>query len=250
MFTLFILAFVVYIIYKIFSSLSKRGGSSGASRAGSSTVSSPPKNTNTYRPAARKTSGIDFGGGSNSGSTASSASLQKELDDLCDAFTGEKLDSAKGLYRCERCKVYYHNASYEVLRSENSGACVACGAANLIAVSIGNASTSRGRNYDPSIVTLANIKAHVGRVVTFEGYVHSVKASRRGTDYAVMFEPKAWASGFKLVFFRGAANKVGGAAFINGLNRRTVKVRGLVVDHPTFGLEIIVSERSMILSIQ
>jgi hypothetical protein len=65
-----------------------------------------------------------------------------------------------------------------------------------------------------------------------------------------MFEEKSWAKGFKLVFFKGAAARIGGAPYITGLKGRTVKVRGLVVDHKTFGLEIIISERSMILSVR
>ncbi|APG27037.1 hypothetical protein A7E78_03830 [Syntrophotalea acetylenivorans] len=63
-----------------------------------------------------------------------------------------------------------------------------------------------------------------------------------------MFEDKSWTKGFKLVFFRTAISRVGGKRFISTLNGKTVKVRGLIVKHQTFGYEIIVSEKSMILS--
>jgi hypothetical protein len=107
-----------------------------------------------------------------------------------------------------------------------------------------------GINYDPNVVTLANVHLHVGRVVTFEGYVHQVHQSRRQKDYAVMFENASWTKGFKMVFFRGSVLRVGGPTFIYSLRGRSVRVRGLIIDHPRFGLEILVSERSMILSVR
>ncbi|MBW7936918.1 MAG: hypothetical protein H3C71_07240, partial [Flavobacteriales bacterium] len=91
---------------------------------------------------------------------------------------------------------------------------------------------------------------HEGSVVTFEGRVHQVNESRRGNDFAVMFEDKSWVKGFKLVFFRDGARKVGGSSYINSLAGRKVKIRGLVVKHPKFGYEIIISEKSMILSVE
>ncbi len=252
---LFVLA-VVYVLYKLATSKKSGSGSSGGGNSSYQAPRQTPRSTprppskDTYRPtSSRSSSGIFFQSPESSG-TSSQKVTQDDLHDLCDAFTGEKLDLSKGLYRCEKCKVHYHNESFEVLRSENNGACVACGSKNLLCLTAGNAKTTTGRNFDPSIVSLADIRSHIGRVVTFEGYAHSVEVSRRGTDYAVMFEPKSWVKGFKLVFFKGTTHKVGGGNYIKGLKGRTIKVRGLVVNHPTFGLEIIVSERSMILSVQ
>jgi hypothetical protein len=87
----------------------------------------------------------------------------------------------------------------------------------------------KGRDHSPDVVTLANYRSHIGRVVTFEGKVRSVQVSRRGSDYAVMFEHTAWQRELKLVFFRGTVAKVGGAGYIRGLNGRHVRVRGLLV---------------------
>jgi len=106
-----------------------------------------------------------------------------------------------------------------------------------------------GRDYVPAVVTLADFRKHFGRVVTFEGSVQSVKKSQRGLDYAAMFEHKPWAKGLKLMFFRAAVSAVGGSQFIDGLSGRTVRVRGLLVDHKLFGPQIVVSERSMILKV-
>lgn len=243
-----------FILYKVFGAKSSNDGSSP--RRGSSTPYTPPapparqQPKDTYRPTPdRGSTGIVFADSGTPSGTGSSAINQKDLEDLCDAFTGEKLDVSKGLFRCQKCKVHYHAASFEVLREQNNGACVACGSSSIASLSQSRTRTS-GRNHDPSCVTLENVRSHIGRVVTFEGFVHRVETSRRGSDYAVMFEDKTWTKGFKLVFFREATRTVGGAAFINALRGKNVRVRGLVVDHKTFGLEIIVSQPSMILSIR
>jgi hypothetical protein len=96
---------------------------------------------------------------------------------------------------------------------------------------------------------LDTYQAHVGRVITFEGIVRNVLTSRRGTDYAVMFEYKNWRNGFKMVAFQGATDSVGGSRFLLGLQGRTVRVRGLLVYHAIFGYQIVVTDRKMILNI-
>jgi hypothetical protein len=68
-------------------------------------------------------------------------------------------------------------------------------------------------------------------------------------DYAVMFENTSWTKGLKLVFFRGAVRAVGGPDFIHSLAGRTVRVRGLLINHSRFGPEIVISERGMILGV-
>lgn len=171
------------------------------------------------------------------------------LAGLHDAFTGAPLDIGLGLHQCTTCKVYYHTDSVAVLREENHSRCVACGTGSIIALTKAQASTSRGRDYNPDVVTIANFGQHFDRVVTFEGRVQTVKVSKRGSDYAVMFQNATWTKGLKLVFFRGAVRKVGGPQFIESLNGRKVRVRGLLINHSRFGPEIIISERRMILEV-
>lgn len=171
------------------------------------------------------------------------------LAGLHDAFTGAPLDVRNGLHQCPACQVYYHTASVAVLREENASRCVACGSGNIVALTSTQARSSRGRDYNPDVVTLANYRDHFDRVITFEGKVQAVRLSRRGMDYAVMFENAAWTKGLKLVFFRGSVRAVGGSDFIDGLGDRTVRVRGLLINHPRFGPEIIISERGMILKV-
>lgn len=180
-----------------------------------------------------------------------------------DAFTGEALNPGLGLYQCAKCQVYYHRASYEVIQSENGGRCVAC-----LSVSIRTVAQTQTRretrptsaekpretapapNYRPEAVGLFDYREHVGRVVTFESFVPVVRESRRGGDFAVMFENVEWEKGFKVVVFRRHLRSVGGAAVVRSLQGQTIRVRGLLQKHSTFGYEIIVTERSMIQEIR
>jgi hypothetical protein len=100
------------------------------------------------------------------------------------------------------------------------------------------------------VVTLQNYRQHVGRVITFQGYVPRVNRSRNGRSYAVMFENASWNHGLKMVVFRGTVAAVGGRDFLTGLRGRTIRVRGLLSHHQIFGYQIIVSNRSMIVEIR
>lgn len=200
----------------------------------------------TYTPGSKINTKIVFKDG---GSKAATNNVtKKDIEGLQDAYSGETLSLAKGIVQCGSCKVFYHKSSLQVLNSENGGRCASCGSI------VGNTAytgktTSDGVNYDPNTVTLNNVRNYVGRVVTFEGKVVEVLQSRRKTDFAVMFENRSWTQGFKLVFFGGTIRACGGIAFIQGLQGKTIRVRGLVVKHERFGYEIIISERSMILGV-
>jgi hypothetical protein len=200
----------------------------------------------TYTPGSKVNSKIVFKDGGTK--SATSNVTKKDIEGLQDAYSGESLSLAKGIVQCGSCKVFYHKSSLQVLNSENGGRCVSCGSV------VGNTAytgttTSDGVNYDPNTVTLNNVRNYVGRVVTFEGRAVDVLQSKRKTDFAVMFENKSWTQGFKLVFFGGTIRACGGEAFIQGLQGKNIRVRGLVVKHERFGYEIIISERSMILGV-
>jgi len=171
-----------------------------------------------------------------------------DIKDLVDALTGAPLQLNAGLFQCQHCKVFYQAQSVEVIRSENAGRCVSCLHAELVSVT--GRREQRGRNADVNVITLDNYRQYVGHVITFEGRVHTVLTSRRGTDYAVMFENCRWNEGFKMVAFRGAIERIGGERFLYSLANRTVRVRGLLIKHNYFGYEIIISDRAMILSVR
>ena len=186
----------------------------------------------------------------------------KDLVGVVDAFTGEALNAALGLYQCGNCRVYYHSASFDVIRIENGGKCVACPSVSIRVVSLSQTrtdsrpttgpkprETSQAVNYRPDTVALSNYREHVGRVVTFTGTVFKVIKSRNGKNYAAMFEDKDWCDGFKVVVFRGKITAAGGGDFLRSLASRRISVRGLLQKHPIFGYQIVVSERMMILTI-
>ena len=150
------------------------------------------------------------------------------------------------MYQCGACKVFYHKESYDLLVEVNHSRCVSCSSASIRALTETEARSAEHQNFRPNVITLAEVKQHIGSVVTFRGFVHDVKVSRRGTDYAVMFENTSWTRGFKLVFFRDAARSIG-INYIKGLKGRTITVRGLVIHDRTFGDEMIISQRSMII---
>lgn len=167
------------------------------------------------------------------------------LKDLVDALTGASLNLNSKLFQCGRCKVFYQEQSYQVILTENNGKCVSCNSQALALVTASQ--NRRGRNADINAITLNTYQNHVGNVITFEGYVYKVLTSRRGNDYAVMFENKTWKDGFKMVAFRGSVDRIGGESFFLGLAGKVIKVRGLLIKHETFGHEIIVSDRAMII---
>ncbi|HOW43505.1 MAG TPA: hypothetical protein PLF03_07545 [Candidatus Omnitrophota bacterium] len=177
------------------------------------------------------------------------AVLNEDLSGLVDAFTGALLDKSRNIFQCSRCKVFYQEESFKLLQEENSGRCVSCSSTHTIGVVIGNRFEVKGKNPEVGVITLSSYRQYEGRVITFEGSVLNVKQSRRGGDYAVMFEDRSWKDGLKMVVFRRDVQRVGGDSFILNLYGKRVKIRGLLIDHHRFGYEIIVAERSMILSI-
>ena len=211
------------------------------------TPSSPQKKLkpqNTYRPKASSKPKIRFDNSPSGGRPQNPGEIN--IDGLNDAYSGAPLDRSLGLNQCENCKVFYHDESFEVLKQMNGSQCAACGSKSIRSWS-SKSSSDTGRNYDPNIITLSNYKHNVGQVITFEGKVIKVRVSRRGVDYAVMFENKSWVHGFKLVFFQSSIERCGGPDYIRGLQGNTIRVRGLLAKDPNFGYEIIISERSMIL---
>ena len=173
---------------------------------------------------------------------------EKDIEGLQDAYSGESLSLLKGVIQCNSCKVFYHKSSLEVLKAENSGACVSCGSV-LADTKYTGSTTADGVNYNPNIVSLRDVRSYVGRVVTFEGRVVKIVQSRRRIDYAVLFEDGTWSNSFKLVFFGSSLSACGGESFVTTLRNKNIKVRGLVVKHRKYGYEIIISERSMILGV-
>ena len=242
---------IVWAVIAFIRSLSKR--SSGSTTSASqplqdSSSTRMKRDPNVFRPSpsARSTARQRIQFKENGVGAGTPSDL--DIKDIVDALTGAPLDLASGLYQCKRCRVFYQAHSFEVIQSENGGRCVSCLHAEVVSVT--DRRERRGRNADVSVITLDNYRQYVGHVITFEGKVHIVLTSRRGTDYAVMFEDQTWTRGFKMVVFRGDVARIGGAQFVFSLVGHQVRVRGLLIQHKDFGFEIIVSDRAMILSVQ
>lgn len=178
---------------------------------------------------------------------------------MVDAFTGEGLKAALGIFQCFQCQVYYHRGSVETLKAENAGQCVSCQSISIRQITLksirpGFRSAAAEAPIDRALasadktgpVTLINYREHVGRVVTFEGFVPRVLASRKGRHFAIMFQNRDWAHGFKAVVLHPDLPAVGGEPFVRNLEGRTVRIRGLVQKHEEFGHQIMVTDRSMI----
>jgi hypothetical protein len=239
-----ILAIIAFINYL---GKDSSGGSTRSSHAPRSTPRvSTKRDPNLYRPSLQKQIRPPIKFQENYRNTGSLAEL--EIKDLVDALTGAPLQLSLGLYQCKRCKVFYQPHSVEVIRSENGGRCVACQQAEIVNVT--GRSEQRGRNADVSVITLENYRQFEGHIITFEGLVQTVLISRRGIDYAVMFENRSWTRGFKMVFFRGDVEQFGGPKYLFNLIGHRVLVRGLLVCHEKYGYQIIVSDRAMILGVK
>lgn len=249
-FAILVLIVVIILVARALSRSSQRNSSTAPwTRNTGPTAAPAPKQTYKPRPAGAS-SRIVFRPQVPDGGVAAPSREIAALSGLRDAVTGTALDSSRGLYRCQRCEVFYHADSFELLRQENAARCVACGTPSIVSISVAQARQQSGRNYEAGITTLADYRLKVGQVVIFEGRCVCVLPSRRGSDYAVMFEDEPWTRGFKMVVFRGAMARVGGPAFLLGLAGKQIRVRGLIVKHPLFGYEIIVNDRAMILEVR
>lgn len=174
-----------------------------------------------------------------------------DIEDLLDAVTNEPLDAKRGIHQCPSCKLCYHSYSIEFLRQENQGKCInpLCKSTQFVPVTVTNLPRS-GVSFDPDAVTINNYRQFNGRMVTFEGYVRRIDASKTGSSFAIMFEDTAWTKGLKAVVLAQYISDVGGHGFLRDLRGHRVRVRGLLKEHPLFGPQILITRRSMILEVK
>lgn len=230
------------------------GPGSGRSPSVGGASGQPSSGTKGYkpRPPSTKSSGISFG---SEAARSTSAGLGEQVTDF---LTGASLQTSASTYQCGECFAFYSPESYELLRTENGGRCASCRTANLRTLGLrdgGSAARPRtvpptGHAAGPGVATLTNYRSFEGQVVTFTGRVVKVRESRRGGDFAVMFEDKRWNSAFKLMMFKSALNYLGGSTYAQQLEGATVTVRGLLVNHPKFGYQMILNDRRMVLRVE
>jgi hypothetical protein len=194
-----------------------------------------------------------------------------DISDILDPVTGTGFDDREVAWRCTTCQMFYHDQTYSFLRDQNSSRCVGCGQSRLQRTRVGAAeeviikpeAPARGfefeRRYgfrrgsreqlvfEPPVLRLSEVAQYTGHIVYFQGKVVEVQKSRATSTYCVKFQRGPWPSVFKLVIFPNyVGNFALGGQTITDYERKTIRVRGLIQDHPEWGLEIIVYSENAI----
>ena len=178
-----------------------------------------------------------------------------DIEGLQDPITGSLLMIEHGLYQCQKCNIIYQARSYFELVKENDSFCVCCKSTNI---KEGTKATQVKRNFDfiPSIIKISNYHKYIGQVVTFEGQSLYSKESKRGNDFAIVFENKDWQQSLKIVLskrvlgIRGPKSEENARLYIDSLVGKTIKVRGLLVNSHLNGYRIVVLDKKNILGVR
>jgi len=205
-----------------------------------------------------------------SGATTQILVTRIDISDILDPVTGIGFDDGEVAWRCTTCQMFYHDQTYRFLRDQNSSRCVGCGQSRLERTGVGAAEIPiklerpatgfefesrygfrRGPRqqlvFEPPVVRLSEVGQYAGHVVYFQGKVVEVQKSRATSTYCVKFQRGPWPRVFKLVVFPNYVdNFTLGGQTITDYERKTIRVRGLIQDHPEWGLEIIVYSENAI----
>lgn len=159
-----------------------------------------------------------------------------------DPLDGTELEEGERVVVCLSCGTGYHETSWTFLADHNYGACCNCKkTSDLSFVVLAGSASGVREDQHGQIVRMEDLRAHVGRVVMFEGVVlaHQISQSS-GTHFIKFHVDKNPFKGFKLVIFSSEVHKwerrgVDPASY----RHRVIQVRGLLKDHPAYGLEIL-----------
>lgn len=203
-----------------------------------------------------KDSGIEW-----SGYGASGAPDLHSLIGIEDAFDHTKIVAGERVAYCKRDKVVYHDTTWRFLLQQNSGRCCICGKADqIVFYSLPGEPVQKSayaqmplpaiRFSNETFIPSSEAANHLNKVVSVQDFVHEVYRSKSTGTYFVRFEPRSLSEppykGFKLVIF---PNYVGlwEALGINipSYQEKVVRVRGLIQQHKTYGLEIVINSPYM-----
>jgi hypothetical protein len=172
----------------------------------------------------------------------------RQASDVRDGVTGQTIDPSRGVVRCATCHVCYQAESFELIEQQNFRRCAACGGGSFAPIPGVSSRGVRASNQETATVTLANYRWMVDQVVVFEGECVAVYPSASGSSYAVMFENARWTDGFKLVIPQHTVRFVG-EQYIRNLAGKRIRVRGLIVNDPVYGYEIMLNGDARILAV-
>jgi len=175
------------------------------------------------------------------------------IADLLDPVTGVGFTEGEEIWQCGNCSSLYHSESRDFVSEQNANCCVVCKAPNQISRFRFSRQVARpvtteiARRFRPEVITTANVRRNIGRIVVFEGEVVDVQQSRTSETYAVKFQRGRWVDAFKLVIFPQYVHRFsGGSSTITSYQGHRIRVRGLIQKHDVFGLQIIVDREDMI----
>ena len=174
------------------------------------------------------------------------------VEELLDPVTGVGFNSGEEIWQCANCSSLYHPESHEFISEQNSNRCVVCKSQGQIS-RYRPGKVTRPVKYEvvcrfrPETIALNDVARNEGRIVSFEGRVVEVQRSQTSETYAVKFQRGRWTGVFKLVIFpQYVGSFAQGATTIKSYRGHTIRVRGLIQRHDTFGYQIIVNSEDMI----
>jgi hypothetical protein len=196
---------------------------------------------------------IEWGGGGGSRGLPDAASLVG----VEDAFEHTPLLAGEQVAFCTYDRVAYHWSTWQFLKAQNGGACCVCGRPGHIRLlTLPGAATSgapAGPLHTPAwaapgqkIITRTEVEAHMNQAVVVEDYVYDTYQTKATGTWFVRFDPRNPGqppfAGFKVVIFPDYEVEWEMAGLTPRVYRgHTVRVRGVVREHATWGLEILVN---------
>lgn len=168
-----------------------------------------------------------------------------------DPLDGTVLEAGERVVVCLACGTGYHSTSWDFLLAHNAGACCNCKRSSdltFVVLEPARRATREAVDERGGIVRLEDLRNHVNLAVVFEGRVvaHQISAAT-GTHFIKFHQDRNPFKGFKLVIFASEVYRwerlgIDPASYVG----QTIQVRGLLKDHPRYGLEILPKSPSSI----
>lgn len=191
-----------------------------------------------------------------SGGTGIGTENPRNLIGVEDAFEHTPILAGELVAFCTVDKVAYHLSTWEFLRIQNQGRCCICGQSDvtkLIRLPGTLAPVPQVLAPRPAVsilpgehvIDLQEVPHFVGRAVIVQDFVHEVYRSHSTGTYWIRFEPRRPTdppfAGFKLVIrprYRKEWESQG--IRVEDYAGHYIRVRGVVQNHETWGIEILV----------
>jgi hypothetical protein len=219
----------------------------------------PPEPPPVKKPSSskKKAGQIEWGGMDKSGLPEPNTLVGVE-----DAFDHTPLQAGEKVAFCKLDRVAYHLGTWKFLRTENQGRCCICGRENVFAF-ITLPGLPPDRPLHPlsqppgllrpgdQIISLKDVPGYVNKAVIVQDYVYEVYKTRSKGTYFIRFEPRGpyepVFGGFKVVIFARYENAWNQAGLsIKDYQGHHLRVRGVIQQHPEWGIEILVNSPRVI----